>query len=619
MALTTHPLRPRLAYRLGVTGHRLTRLSPHHIDRIRANLQIVLDQVEATVHQAHAKYSDFYTSDQPVIRMVSALADGADSIAADVALKSGWELAAPIPFPRTDYVTDFEKEQLSHLRMFFEQADTTYELDGHRTDSRSERAAYLSAGYMTLKQADMMIAIWDGEGARGIGGTGMIVEAAVQQGIPVIWIHAHEDQPLGFLSEELGLDKPLSALQGLISQELSPPFLEWDEAEDEQDPSTERLAAQNFFQEGERRTNYGIFYRLLEATLMRRRPRGMNLRRDRYSPRSEEEWSAFEESLTDLDPKTAANMKEVLLPRYCWADNLALYYSDIYRSSYSLNYLLSALAVFLALFELMIGFGKPLWISMEVVTILAVLYITLRGKKNRWHERWIDYRQLAEQLRHLRYLYLSGGASRDAQAAQSQDLAGEDGSWAQWYYQATMRELGMASAQCTSSFKDQLTDLFIRDELNKQIDYHKAKSADLHHMEHALHITGEYVFGATLAICLAFLALIVAAGIEGVPFAYDLKKLVQGPVTAATGFLPALGAALFGIRVQGEFASTADRSIAMMRRLSTTRTELEALLSKGAPTMRELRRNIESAAETMLIEIVDWRFVYSSKPLSLPA
>src|SRR5215813_10807151 len=48
-------------------------------------------------------------------------------------------------------------------------------------------------------------------------------------------------------------------------------------------------------------------------------------------------------------PDLHERIKRVLLPRYIWGDALAIYYSHLYRGAYVLSYLLSAVAVFIAL------------------------------------------------------------------------------------------------------------------------------------------------------------------------------------------------------------------------------------------------------------------------------
>ena len=60
-----------------------------------------------------------------------------------------------------------------------------FELDG----AAEQRArAYEAAGFVMLANIDLLIAIWDGEEAAGIGGTAQIVSRAIADGIPVVWI-----------------------------------------------------------------------------------------------------------------------------------------------------------------------------------------------------------------------------------------------------------------------------------------------------------------------------------------------------------------------------------------------------------------------------------------------
>lgn len=58
------------------------------------------------------------------------------------------------------------------------------------SESRNENHTlfYEAAGREILKQADLLIAVWDGQKARGRGGTGQMVKEAIINKIPVIWI-----------------------------------------------------------------------------------------------------------------------------------------------------------------------------------------------------------------------------------------------------------------------------------------------------------------------------------------------------------------------------------------------------------------------------------------------
>lgn len=600
------PPPPRLSYRIGVTGHRAKVLDPGQTARVAADLKDVFSRIRKEAEAVLAQSPEFYAPEPPLLRLVTPLADGADTMAADAAVENGFEINAILPFPREDYERDFDEAGRERLRAHLARAKAVFELDGRRGDAHEETLSYLATGHMTLKQCDLLVAVWDGENPRGLGGTGMIVEAATQQRIPIIWVHAGESRPPCLLSQELGCAEPLDAISDLMARELAPPVGSESESGD-----AARRAATEYFGETEKRANYSHMYRLFEAVIQLKRPRFESLRRRPYLEKSRAEWSP--------DTHADGRINQFLLPRYAWADNLATYYSDIYRSSYLANYLLSAVAVFLALAALVLGGGKTPWLIAEVVVILTILFITLKGKADRWHEKWIDYRQLAEQLRHLRYLYIVGGEANESRAPHEYEGGARDRSWVQWRYNAAVREMGLADARCTRDFKLSVAGSYLGSELDPQISYHKAKSCSQHRIEHGLHVFGEIVFAATLAACLGYLAIILAAEIKLFDGAYALKDALKYWVVMATAFLPALGAALLGIRVQGEFSTTAERSEAMRRRLAALRQEMGDRLADGEISMLELQRFVEAGAETMLIEIVDWRFVYSSKPLSLPA
>lgn len=58
-------------------------------------------------------------------------------------------------------------------------------LDHHESTSQS----HMDASMYMLGRADRLLAVWDGQPARGYGGTADVVDAAEQQGVPVtvIW------------------------------------------------------------------------------------------------------------------------------------------------------------------------------------------------------------------------------------------------------------------------------------------------------------------------------------------------------------------------------------------------------------------------------------------------
>src|SRR4029079_12385172 len=53
---------------------------------------------------------------------------------------------------------------------------------------------YDAVAQRLLARADLLIAVWDGKGSRGRGGSVEVIEAAQKKRIPVIWIHARKAQ-----------------------------------------------------------------------------------------------------------------------------------------------------------------------------------------------------------------------------------------------------------------------------------------------------------------------------------------------------------------------------------------------------------------------------------------
>jgi len=169
--------------RIGVTGHRIL-AEP--------------DKIEAGVEEALRRIEQAFPG-EPLI-VISALAEGADRIVAQhVLARPGARLVVPLPLPRSQYLTDFKSEEsrAEFLRLA-EQAYQVIEMPPMPTRDQ----AYETSGEYVLNNSDVLIAIWDGEGAQGLGGTGEIIALARKRGLPIAWVHAGNREP--------GSNKPTS-------------------------------------------------------------------------------------------------------------------------------------------------------------------------------------------------------------------------------------------------------------------------------------------------------------------------------------------------------------------------------------------------------------------------
>lgn len=168
--------------RIGVTGHRPNRLRIGE-DRAKAHLHAVL---EALRDAARAQGR----TEPPIA--VSALAEGADRLFAEAALELGFVLEAHLPLRSADYETTFaDADTTVAYRSLLARARRVTELPGSLDDTD---AAYEAQGRALVDLSDVLIAVWDGRGAAGRGGSPEIISYALGLARPVVWIDAAADR-----------------------------------------------------------------------------------------------------------------------------------------------------------------------------------------------------------------------------------------------------------------------------------------------------------------------------------------------------------------------------------------------------------------------------------------
>jgi hypothetical protein len=110
---------------------------------------------------------------------ISSIADGADSLFAQAILDAGGKLVVVVP--ARQYRDGLPQRHHGVYDALLVQASEVIELD--RVESDAD--AHMSASLRVLDRADELIAVWDGQPARGYGGTADVVAAARRRGLPV--------------------------------------------------------------------------------------------------------------------------------------------------------------------------------------------------------------------------------------------------------------------------------------------------------------------------------------------------------------------------------------------------------------------------------------------------
>jgi hypothetical protein len=179
---------------IGVTGHRFL----DEVDKITAGVDRALVGIEAAFAPQHWA-------------VLSALADGADQLVTECVLaRHPAKLIALLPMPLAGYMQDIRSP--GPFQELLAQAARVIELPKAQTHDQ----AYAALGQYIAEHCDLLLAVWDGRSAQGLGGTSDIVAHARAIGKPLAWVHAGNRMP--------GTEEPttLGAEQGQITLERFP-------------------------------------------------------------------------------------------------------------------------------------------------------------------------------------------------------------------------------------------------------------------------------------------------------------------------------------------------------------------------------------------------------------
>jgi hypothetical protein len=593
---SSSPPRPRLVVQIGVTGHRPNRLSPDVAATVPAQCDQILKAIAALASRAHDPL--LHSPEPPLLRILSPLAEGADRIVADAGLALGADLQCPLPFHEEEYCRDFSTESSrDEFHALLAKASAVFQIDGARD---AADVAYERVGRFVLEQSDFLIAIWNGEPAAGRGGTAQIVEEALAQNIPVIWLHASlQKRPSVLFRGESGEPQLLPLVE--LSSRFASRFSQCNVG-----------SGMNFSRiycaEKQPKFDFGRIFRIFRDLLAKGKFRRGSWRIADFEPSARAEWVKMISGPPSPPKDTQRYLLDKLCPHYAWADGLSGYYAGLLRSSSLATNLLSASAVLVAMLG-MLGHGyhlegRRIPELTEFALIAFILLITWHGRRKCWHERWLNYRQLAELLR--QYCYLSPlGCALATPPPPAHFGAGADRSWVDGMFRTIARDLGLAPATINPGYLASIGKL-IESILDDQVGYHQSNSGTLTKLSHRLHHIGTTLFVITLLGCVVH---VFSNQINRDSFWFLMLATVP----------PAFGAAFYAIASHGEFARTADRSRAMALELSSLQSiDLKNALNSIDDAFAALREAAQRIAGVMIAETMDWSFVFRYRTLNLP-
>jgi len=657
------PPPPHLRLNIGVTGHRDDNAAfAANRARIETGLRLVFDQIAAALRE------------QPLIlgppappRLHAMLADGVDQMAAGEALSRRWELVAPLPFGRALNAainarpkTEAEAQAIlagadipdpqtaaraaaihalyerAHLFELADRDDVVAHLflaqlaDPSSLKKAQAYAAELSdrvalAARVMIEQSDLVIGVWDGATQKLIGGTGHTIGAALDLGAPVVLIDAHAPEAWRVLRTA----ESLSAKQ-------APPT------------EAERAAA---------------LRAVIDGALRPAQPRGghgpaphqglVSLSAERWRPQSNRLWHAFRRiealfggepqpfrglkqsyetpdqiaagsgagilraasGLPGADPSFARRIELDVLRRFAWADGVSSYLSDTYRGGMTANFVFSALAIVTGIAYLPFASAdeKGYFAAVEFVFLLAIIAITWRGQKERWHGRWFETRRVAEYFRHAPLLLTLGVARPPGRWPK-----GAETSWPEWYARHGLRDVGLPHVAVTRGYLRAALQGLMDEHVVRQRDYHHAKAKRLTNVHRRLDMLSELMFMAGLVSVAMFLLLTGAAQFSAT--AHEVLYPATKFFTFLGVLLPTFGAAIAGIRYFGDFERFAAISEVTAEKLDAVHARIKLLLSSDdAAIDYAAASELAHAADDIVVsEIENWQAVFGGKHVTVP-
>ena len=619
MSSLRHPPRPRVAFRVAIVGHRRDKLPPEADDAVGRAIEAVLATVARRVTGHRDTWRELYHPDPPRLTVLSALAEGADRLGAELAQGDpAWQLHAVLPFAEEEYQRDFlppdarERDSRDRFRELLLQAEQVTVLDG--VPGRFD--AYEPLARAMVEMADLLIAVWDGAPAAGPGGTANLVRQARRDDLPIVRI---DPTPRGtawledLAAPDHGRAAALEPLAACVDRLLAPPHdiapaLRW------------------FAERGGRGVPPRLFDRVLgligghgRALVRRLRPaRPAAIPADPGTSRV----ASWRASWPEIDRRLVDLAADHFGPHAGWADDLARWYAARFRSTFTAVYLLAVAAVLVGgLLHL-----DPIvpWNAVAVVLaaaepllLVTMLWMVRSGRRSELHERWLDYRSLAERLRHLGVLW---PLARTTPLIRVPDVAVPDDprrGWVAWLLRSIARDAGLAPGRLDGAHPAAARRLALRLEAVAQREFHACRRRTLGDLTGPVERLAEGLVLRALVLSLLQHTDLVGQLLEllgGVDTSRVrvVEQRVWVILAAVVTALPAMAAAIHGFLGTADLEGIALRSAAIEGRLAQLEAQLRRLDPVDLAGVGDL---VAEMTRTMEGELGSWHAAAASRRL----
>jgi hypothetical protein len=630
---------PRLVLRIGLIGNREAAGSFGVGEpRIHKCVRELLGQVANAIVATHAQCK-YYSNNRPLLRFVTGLASGADQVLTQNAFSSDAGAAVDrelfVVYP---YEIGAYQKVNPAAGGLPTRSDWTLVLDPNAPEASCSQRWYEAQAWWIRQHSDLLVAIWDPANPFKRGGTEDSIQQALRQGLPVIWVQPAESPCVRILRQPEQIDGascPIATkkdVENLVNQLLAFPV------ERGGRNTTKRMQeiAEEIeeFLKGEgsgsgfRTRLWQVGLRILDGMFFLQTLSGRGSeRRNEWRQGRKASARANDAGEARLEPYASYKNK---------ADKFAAFYAGQYRGGFMLNHLLGWTAVLCATLALFgyafIGDAEKsvAGLAFGVIELIAIGWIILnvRSSKNeRWHEKSINYRYLAELLRQMDFLApLSCSTPSSRPAIQ---YAGHDPrhTWMNWLFRAVVREAAptitasgvlryktLDAGYCEAVLEEARTTW-----IAGQIAHHRQNSLRMGRVYETIEFWSRCCFYFVVACGIAHLLydIFFHSGKDHSP-----PVLVRCCLVFAI-ILPAAVITLIGFRNQAEARRLRERSESMALQLVRFSRDLLRMKNTRArgrlsmvPRSWEIAAGIHALGQVMIDEVTDWQIVYRMHEIS---
>lgn len=367
---------------VAVTGHR---------DLVSSEIPVIRERIASLFCELRDRFPHHE------LTLLSPLAEGADSVAAEVALEQRVRLLVPLPSAEEEYLAHFSEDSArSTFRDLRARAEGVFVLGesglrpappaGVAADAWEEAYPFARLGVFLAAHCHMLIAVWDGKASSEIGGTAAVVDYHLDNSLEGITSPRVSTQQM-MVDDESDLvyhivcsrDRP--AGEPKIGLEPGDAFWRTNDLEHPVSRSMPEQHERIF----ERSNEFGV-----DAA--------------RLADRIEEsEYSLLDGvDLTSFPPGV-----ETIDEYFVVADQLAIHYQRrtlaALKATHALAFLTGLAFILYSDLETLQAFLFAF--LMFIAASAGVHFLATRGK---WHQKYMDYRTLAEGLRVQLYWTVAG-------------------------------------------------------------------------------------------------------------------------------------------------------------------------------------------------------------------